>query len=54
MAIRRWFESYLGSQIPKLQIGFELNWAGSSGAQYGNHLPAMTAIDVEVGIRREY
>jgi hypothetical protein len=22
------FESYLGSQIIKLQVGFELNWAG--------------------------
>ena len=46
--------STTGRQIIKIQVGFELNWAGSSGAQYRNHLPAMTAIDVEVGIRSEY
>ncbi len=46
--------SRLGSQIIKHKVGSELNWPGSSGAQYRNHLPAMTAIDVEVGIRREY
>jgi hypothetical protein len=43
-----------GAKISELQNGFELNAAGSSGAQYGDHLPAMAAIDVEVGIRREY
>ena len=42
-----------GSQIVKPRVGFELN-SGSSGTRYRNHLSAMTAIDVEVGIRREY
>ena len=38
---------------PLLKFGI-LHAAGSSRAQYRDHLPAMTAIDAEVGIRREY
>src|SRR5438132_11060766 len=43
-----------GARLSNFRLDSNSTGQESSGARYRNHLPAMTAIDVEVGIRREY